>query len=77
MSSLTFAGDGIPNWWEMVNGYDPLDPNAPIAELFSWYAPVILTIGVATSLLVVILFLGRHRIKSWVGRKSDTDAIPS
>ncbi|MGY5871497.1 MAG: SBBP repeat-containing protein [Candidatus Thorarchaeota archaeon] len=61
-------GDNIPNWWEIVNGYDPLDPQAPIVEVLSWYAPVILTTGVMTSLVVVILILGRHRIKRALGR---------
>ncbi len=68
-------GDNFPNWWEMVNGYDPLDPQAPFVEVLTWYAPVILTIGVATSLLVVILILGRHRIKVMLGRSTSNSNV--
>ncbi|MGY5859228.1 MAG: SBBP repeat-containing protein [Candidatus Thorarchaeota archaeon] len=68
-------GDSFPNWWEMVNGYDPLNPNAPVIEILQWYAPVIL-IGVSATLLVIILILGRHRIKSWIGRIKPSHELP-
>jgi hypothetical protein len=61
-------GDGFPSWWEMVKGFNPLDSNAPLSEILIWYAPVILTAGAATTLLVIILVFGRHRIKAMLGR---------
>ncbi|MHA1663006.1 MAG: SBBP repeat-containing protein [Candidatus Thorarchaeota archaeon] len=69
-------GDIFPNWWEIVNGYDPLNPNAPMMEILVWYAPVILTIGVSVTLVVVILVLGRHRIKSLIGRRKSGIDLP-
>ena len=61
-------GDNIPNWWETANGYDPLNPEAPLLEVLTWYAPTILTIGVVTSMTIIILWFGRHRIRSGIGR---------
>ncbi|TFG28956.1 hypothetical protein EU528_10400, partial [Candidatus Thorarchaeota archaeon] len=69
-------GDAFPNWWELVNGYDPLNPNVPVTEILHWYAPVIL-IGVSITFLVIILILGRHRIKSWIGRNKPGYGLPS
>ena len=61
-------GDMFPNWWETQNGFDPLDPNAPFIETLIWFAPDLLILGVVTSLIIIILWISRHRIKSWTGR---------
>jgi hypothetical protein len=64
-------GDNIPNWWEIANDYDPLNPDAPLLELLSWYAPMILAVTVVASFTVTILWMSRHRIKS-IYRKDDS-----
>ncbi len=66
-------GDSFPNWWEIVNGYDPLNPEAPIIEIVIWYAPAIIATGIGTALIIIILYISRHRIRLLLGRKlSDT-----
>jgi hypothetical protein len=57
-------GDNIPNWWEIVNGFDPLNPDTSLMEVLSWYAPIILSVAVVAALTMVILCLGRNRIRS-------------
>ncbi|MBE0526883.1 MAG: SBBP repeat-containing protein, partial [Candidatus Thorarchaeota archaeon] len=70
-------GDQYPSWWELINGFDPLNPEVSFNELLTWCAPVIPTV-IATSVLLVtllVLLLSRHRIKSWFERKSSTLAV--
>ncbi|MHA2397022.1 MAG: SBBP repeat-containing protein, partial [Candidatus Thorarchaeota archaeon] len=64
-------GDNIPNWWETANGYDPLNPEVPMPEFLTWYASTILMVGVVSSLTIIILWFGRHRIRSWTGRVAE------
>jgi hypothetical protein len=61
-------GDRFPNWWETQNGFDPLNPNTPFIETLMWFAPVLLILGLVTSLTIIILWIARHRIRSWTGR---------
>ncbi len=57
-------GDTFPNWWEFVNGFDPLNPDAPLVELLMWYSPVIVMFGFIASIAIIVLWIGRHRIQS-------------
>jgi hypothetical protein len=56
-------GDNIPNWWEIANGFDPLNPDSPLTEALSWYASTILLATVFVSSVIAILWIGRHRIE--------------
>jgi len=59
-------GDNIPSWWETANGYGPLDSDVPMYEFLTFYAHTLLVVGVATSMTIIILWFGRHRIRSRV-----------
>jgi hypothetical protein len=62
-------GDNIPNWWELVNGFDPLNPDTSLIEVLSWYASTIVLATVLVSLVVVILWIGRYRIRYVFNRR--------
>jgi hypothetical protein len=70
-------GDNIPNWWETANGYDPLDPEVTMLEVLTWYAPIIIMVGVVTSLTTIILWFGRYRIRSLFGRAGAATDAPT
>ena len=61
-------GDNIPNYWETANGYDPLHPDVPIPEFLTWYGPRIVMVGIVLSMTIIILWIGRHRLRTWTKR---------
>ena len=54
--------DSIDDYWEVVNGYDPLDPDVSIIE-FLQYHPVTFILGISLITVIVVLFLGRYRLR--------------
>jgi hypothetical protein len=66
-------GDNIPNWWELANGFDPLNPDTSLIEVLSWYAATIVLATVLATLVVVILWIGRHRIKYVFNRRASVN----
>ncbi len=54
--------DSIDDYWEVVNGYDPLDPDVSIIE-FLQYHSVTFILGISLITVIVVLFLGRYRLR--------------
>lgn len=54
--------DSIDDYWEVANGYDPLDPDVSIIE-FVQYHLVTFILGISLTTVIVVLFLGRYRLR--------------
>ncbi|MHA1927901.1 MAG: SBBP repeat-containing protein [Candidatus Thorarchaeota archaeon] len=63
-TSVDSDNDGFDDYWEYVNGYDPLDPDVGALEYLHFH--IVWVISLLTPFIVIlVLYFGRHRLRKF------------